>query len=464
MATWQARLPENARVKYQGIVDAIETDIKTRIIKPGDRLPPQRHIAKLLNIDLSTVTRALSEAAKRGLIETQAGSGSVIAQTAYQHYTSLRLSEGKTLDLSMNNPPHPATLTLEQDIANTLLSLRSHSTNLNQLSYQETAGNPDDRKAAIEWLANKLPNIDANQLLITSGAHSALFSILSFLKRQGLTQLAAPDLSYPGLRAIADHLDIEVYGIAMDDNGIIPESLERVHQKHNIDMLYVVPNIDNPTTATIPLAHRQQIVSFAKQHNITLIEDDPYYCFVETEISPFYNLLPEQTWHIATLSKCISPALRVAYVVAPSSDTALALAEETRISSLMAPPLMTAVVSEWIRTDHINVITADIKQENRRRQQLAADIFAQQDLLTQPASPHFWLQLSKAQRAIDFSDIVSRSGISVVPSTAFVTSRCRTQAVRVSLGVSTDLSALESGLRLLEQLHKTSEVRSRSII
>jgi DNA-binding transcriptional MocR family regulator len=464
MATWQPHIHAHARVKYIGIADAIEADIKARLIKPGDRLLPQRHIAKLLHVDLSTVTRALNEAAKRGLIDTHAGSGSCIAQTAYQHYSSLLLSEGKTLDLSMNNPPHPTSLNLEQDIADALTTLASHSVTLNQLSYQETAGNPDDRKAAVTWLSPKLHDIDVNQVLIASGAHSALFSILSLLKRQGMTSLAAPDLSYPGLRAIADHLGMDVYGIEMDDNGIIPASLEQAYQKHVFDAIYVIPNIDNPTTVTIPLQRREHIVRFAKQHNITLIEDDPYYAFVDKVITPLYSLLPTQTWHVATVSKCISPALRVAYIVAPSNDAALALAEEIRISSLMAPPLMVAVVSQWINSGHIDVIIADIKCENARRQHLAAAIFSGHDMLTQPSSPHVWLKLSKAHKAIDFTELVGRSGISVVPSTAFVTSRCRTQAVRVSLGVSTDRAALEAGLDIIARLQSASHVRSRSII
>ncbi|HET8807463.1 MAG TPA: winged helix-turn-helix domain-containing protein, partial [Methylophaga sp.] len=125
MKVWQPHIHDSARVKYIGIVEALETDIKSRVIKPGDRLPSQRLIAKQLGIDLTTVTRAINEASRRGLVETQPGSGSFIAQTAFTHYNSLHLTEGKPLDLSMNNPPSPPGIRLEQEIAATLTELSS---------------------------------------------------------------------------------------------------------------------------------------------------------------------------------------------------------------------------------------------------------------------------------------------------------------------------------------------------
>lgn len=465
MTIWMPRIQPNSRVKYVGIVEAIEADIKERLLKPGDKLPAQRHIAEALDIDLTTVTRAINEAAKRGLVETQRGSGCFVAQTAFTHYNSMRLTEGKKLDLSMNNPPQPSVFKLEQEIAIALANLNQDSLSpLKQLSYQETAGNPDDRAAGMTWLSDKISGLDSDLVLIASGAHSALFSILSYLKRIGIKAIAAPDFSYPGLRSIADHLAIDIYGVEMDQNGIIPEHLEQVCQKHPVQALYVIPNIDNPTTTTIPEPNRIKIADIAKRYELTIIEDDPYSSFIDRPMTSFYSLLAEQTWHIATLSKCISPALRVAYVICPNTDEALALAEEMRVSNIMAPPLMTAVAAYWIRTGRMAEITAAVKAENIKRQQLVSSIFANDDLWTHGASPHFWLKLAKGHRALDFTEQAERSGVSVVPSTAFVTARSRVQAVRVSLGVATDYDSLETGLRLLSDLLSTSRTRSKSII
>lgn len=465
MTVWHPRIIESARVKYIGVVEALESDIKTRVVKPGDRVPPQRQIANELCIDLTTVTRAMNEASRRGLIEAQAGSGTFIAQTAFTHYNAIHLTEGKTLDLSMNNPPSPSNLRLEQDIAETLTELSASLSNpLHHLSYQETAGHPDDREAGESWLAHKLDKVNSDSILIASGAHSAIYSILSHFQRSGMKSVAAPELCYPGLRSIADQLHIDVYSVAMDEHGIIAEDLARVIKKHQPDAFYFTPNIDNPTTATLTPERRSQIAELAREHDLKLIEDDPYYPFLDEPLPALYSIVPELTWHIATVSKCLSPALRVAYVVAPGVDDALSLAEEMRISSIMAPPLMSAVVARWIRTGHISHIAKAIKEENIERQELAASIFDPKNFLSHHAAPHFWLQLPKGVRALDFSERASRVGVSVVPSTAFVSTRSRVQAVRVSLGGANDYPALRHGLNLLASLYDAKQTRSKSII
>lgn len=465
MAIWSPKIHHGARVKYVGIVEAIEADIKNRLLKPGDRLPAQRQIAQTLNVDLTTVTRAINEAARRGLVETQPGSGCFVAQTAFAHYNSMYLTEGKLLDLSMNNPPSPSNIQLEQDIANTLLKLSERTqSSLSHLYYQETAGHPADREAGAQWLKSRIAEASADAVLISSGAHSAIFSILSHLQRCGATAIAAPELCYPGLRSIADYLGLDVYSVKMDESGLLVEDLINVISTYQPDALYLIPNIDNPTTATLTTERRYAIAELAREHNLTLIEDDPYFELLDKPLPSLYSLAPELSWHIATVSKCLSPALRVAYIVAPSVDDALALAEEIRISNIMAPPLMTAIVSEWINNGYFDAVATAIKQENINRQDLATAILGLKPNHHAVASPHIWLTLPKGIRALDFSERASRAGVSVVPSTAFVTTRSRTQAVRISLGVAKDHSSLKYGLSLLAELLDAKASRSNFII
>ncbi|MCX4189237.1 PLP-dependent aminotransferase family protein [Methylophaga sp. OBS3] len=465
MTEWQPHIIDSARVKYIGVVEALESDIKNRVVKPGDRLPPQRQIANSLGIDLTTVTRAMKEAARRGLIEAQTGSGTFIAQTAFSHYSSTQLIKGKPLDLSMNNPSSPLDIKVELEIDKSLQDLAAVSTKpLHHLSYQETAGHPEDRAAAKLWLSQKLPDINADNVLITSGAHSAIYSILSHFKRLGVKSIVAPELCYPGFISIADQLGLDVFSVEMDASGIVPDALSDIIHKYHPDALYLTPNIDNPTTATLTLDRRMDLAELAKHHQLKIIEDDPYYAFLDESLPAFYSLAPELTWHIATTSKCLAPALRVAYVVAPEVSDILALTEEIRVSSIMAPPLMSAVVANWIRSGRINAISQAVKAENIKRQQLAASIFKRNALQTHHAAPHFWLPLAKGMRALDFSEQAKRVGVSVVPSTAFVSTRSHVQAVRVSLGGPCEHAELSRGLSLLAELYDSKLPTSKFII
>jgi len=460
---WIPRIQNDSRLKYLGIVEAIENDIKHRLVRPGDKLPAQRAIAEQLHIDLTTVTRALNEATKRGLIETQRGSGSFIAQTAFSLYNLSSLTEGKNIDLSMNNPPHPTILNLHDEIVKGIAQIQNDTSSFDHLNYQETAGNPADREAGTLWLSERIADVSSEKLLISSGAHSALFSILSYLKQTCRT-IAAPALTYPGLRSIADHLGFDVIGIAMDEDGVIPEYFEQCCQNINPDILYLIPNIDNPTTATLPAARRQQLIVIAEKYDVIIIEDDPYAPFQDSLLPSLYSLASHRTWHIATLSKCASPALRVAYVLAPDLEQALSLAEKMRVNNLMAPPLMTELSSHWIRSGMLQKITQAIKLENTARHAIASAIFSQKNLTSSVVGPHLWLALPANWRALEFAEHAHRSGISIVPSSAFVTGSNSIQAVRISLGGTIDSQSLTEAFHVLAGLIQQKTIRTKAIV
>jgi DNA-binding GntR family transcriptional regulator len=75
---WTPRVIETAPLKYLGIVEALEADIRRGRLVPGERLPAQRSIAEALEVDLTTVTRAFNEARRRGLVAAQAGRGTFV--------------------------------------------------------------------------------------------------------------------------------------------------------------------------------------------------------------------------------------------------------------------------------------------------------------------------------------------------------------------------------------------------
>src|ERR1700752_5402431 len=109
---WRPRLIESARMKYLGIVEALEADIRSGRVARGERLPPQRAIAEALDVDLTTVTRAFNEARRRGLIEAQAGRGTFISEK--MDGSGLSEHAAPLIDLSMNIPPQPAAADLRK--------------------------------------------------------------------------------------------------------------------------------------------------------------------------------------------------------------------------------------------------------------------------------------------------------------------------------------------------------------
>lgn len=460
--SWKPWLVESSQLKYRGIVEAIETDLKEGRIQPGDRLPPQRTIAEVLGVDLTTVTRAFNEARRRGLVEANAGRGTFIRRRI-DDGRMLGLAAPPAVDLSMNIPPQPTSANLKRLIPETIANLLSEEHGMLHLHYQESTGSETDRAAAARWLGRRIDQVRPSSIVLASGAQSALYAVCECLLSPG-DVIAAGCVTYPGLKAVAKQRGFVLSPLAMDERGIVPQSFEACCRKSSPKALYVIPSIDNPTTATLPDERRREIVAIARRYGVTIIEDDPYSVLQFDPLPPLAALAPELTWYIATLSKCATPALRIAYVVAPGAAQAMRLAGVIRAVNLMVPPINAAVASRWISTGIVDDLTVAIRDENIARQRLAKTVLGDTNIAADRCGHHIWLKMPVHWRAADFVDHAGRSGISVVPSSAFATGAEEPEALRLSLGVAPDRESLAEALKQVASIISRPAVAVKAIV
>jgi DNA-binding transcriptional MocR family regulator len=457
---WKPRLIGSARMKYLGIVEALEADIRSGRVARGDRLPPQRTIAETLGVDLTTVTRAFNEARRRGLVEAQAGRGTFISETldggSGEHVQRL-------IDLSMNIPSQPSDVDFRKIFPNGITGVLGAPRGLLNLHYQESTGAEPERQMAAGWLAARIEGVTSDRIVVTGGAQCALFGISELLLNRG-DVVATGAMTYPGLKAVAIQKGLVLKPLDMDGKGIVPESFEKACRDHAPKALYVIPSIDNPTTATLPEDRRRTLAAIARKHSVTIIEDDPYAPLLPDRTVAMAELAPDITWHIATLSKCATPALRIAYVVTPNATRALRLAGVLRATILMAPPLMSALASRWIADGALDEITRSIRTENAERQKLASLILGDIGFAADPHGHHLWLRLPGHWRAGDFAEHADRAGVSIVPSSAFATVPHPIEAVRISLGVAPDRGDLEDGLTQLASLISQPSLGAKAVV
>jgi DNA-binding transcriptional MocR family regulator len=331
------------------------------------------------------------------------------------------------------------------------------------LRYQESTGSIPDRAAGAMWLGARIKSVKSSSVLLASGAQSALFAVCDCLVRPG-EAIAAGVVTYPGLSAIAQQRGYVLEPVAMDEDGIVPESFEERCRLAAPKALYLVPAIDNPTTAMLPEARRKSIVTIARRHGVAIIEDDPYSSLLKDAPVSFAELAPELTWHIETLSKCATPALRIAYVLAPSDAHALRFAALLRAMNLMAPPLNAALASRWITTGRLDAIRNAIRDEAVVRQALARSLLGRFAYAADPHGHHLWLTMPPYWRAAELANHAERAGFAVVPSSAFAVSGTHPEAVRISLGVATDREQLYQALKLLSELLAQPARPSKTIV
>src|ERR1700744_6039823 len=106
MADWTPDLATSDKPRYLAIADAIADDVAAGRLAVGDCLPPQRKLAKRLDVDFTTVARGYVEAQKRGLIESKVGQGTFVRDKPKPRRSQQALPP-RPVDLSMNLPPEP---------------------------------------------------------------------------------------------------------------------------------------------------------------------------------------------------------------------------------------------------------------------------------------------------------------------------------------------------------------------
>lgn len=456
---WQPRIKRSAGTKFMGLVAAIEEDIAAGLISEGERMPPQRGVAAALGIDLTTVTRAYGEARTRGLLTASPGRGGT--RVAGHADDLARRAAQSPVDLSLNIPPQPARADLAHRIGRALADALRGGTQA-VLQYVPPAGSEADRLAGAAWLADTLGDGIAARLAVTGGAQVALHAVLSTLLRPG-DRLAAGAVTYPGARTAAERVGAVPIGLAMDGEGIRPDAFEAACRRAPLPALYLVPTIDNPTTASMGEVRRRAIIAVARRHGVILIEDDPYRRLAGDAPPAIARLAPDITYHIATLAKCATPGLRIAYLVAPSAAHLAEIAEALRASTLMASPLTAAIASRWISDGSLSRIVDAVREESSARQALAARRLGEWSVSAHPAGHHLWLELPADWTAEVFAAAAARSGVAVVPASHFAMGSAAPVAVRVGLGAAADRTALASGLRRLRELLMASPSDSAAV-
>ncbi|KAF1015222.1 MAG: 2-aminoadipate transaminase [Stenotrophomonas maltophilia] len=456
--TWVRPFHDGTGPLYLQIAQQVRDAVDDGVLRAGDRLPPQRDLAQLMGVDLTTVTRAYSELRQADLLDAQGAGGTFIAMAAGN-------SARSSVDLSMNIPPLLGSTAFAQGMEQGFAHLGAQLGQGELMSYHVGAGSRDDRAAAAQWLAPMLGRVPAERVIVCPGAQTALCAVMLACTQPG-DLIAAEQLTYPGLLAAARVLQRGVLPIAMDAEGMLPDALEAACQQRVPALLYLVPTIQNPTTATLSAGRREALLAIARRHGITVVEDDPYWLLAGDAPPPLAAASSAQApvYYVSTLSKCLAPGLRTAYLVVPAGAPMEPLLDALRSIALMPAQSMVAVASQWIRSGEAADMVRRFQQELRQRQQIAAKILPR-PYQAHPAGLHVWLPLPGRLDQYRLIQTAQSQELGIASSDAFSTEEQPGNAIRLSLGGAVDQTSLSAALtRLTEIISEAPETRSPAIV
>jgi len=440
--TWLPQLKPGAGPRFLQIAEALQQAVTDGLLKPGNRLPPQRELAARLNVDLTTITRAYDEARRRNLLEGRGARGTYVAAPKVE-LTSV-------LDLSMNTPPPPNGVDFADLLKQGLAQVLMRADNELLMTYHLGGGSASDRKAGTKWIKPMLGNMHPDQVVVCPGAQAAIAALILVLTEPGDAILVEPT-SYPGLRAAATQFGRRVTPVGTDKHGMLPHALEEACRQHKPMLVYLNPTLQNPTTVTMPEKRRRELAAVAKRRNARIIEDDPYWLLAESPPLPIATYAPEHVYYISTLSKCLTPGLRVAFVRICDPVERERFLVALRSFALMVAPLTAALATQWIHDGSANTLMLGVRDEANMRQKMALDILAGRYAGASDGL-HIWVELPTYWQSYQLAQAAEAEGLAVTPAEAFASNGELVNAIRVSLGNVRDRAHLRVGLQRLSQL------------
>lgn len=445
---------------YLAIADSLASDLEAERIQPGERLPTHRALARVLGVNVVTITRAYAEAARRGLVEGHVGRGTFVRSLAEKPRVRARRGEGTgAIDLSQNQLAlDPASF----DGAALAKSVAARLGDALQAGYQP-GGQSEHRAAGAQWMARAGLKVDAERVIVTTGGQQALAAVFATFAKAGDT-VAVEELTYAGVKSLAALFRLRLHPVAIDEHGLVPESLEEACRRSNPKLLYCMPNLHNPTGVVLAAERRKRVAELAERYDLLVLEDDASGFLLEAPPPPIAAHCPERGLFVTSLSKSFSPGLRVGYLAAPAKELEK-LAQTHAALIWMTPALTAGIASRVIQSGELARVVEKKRAEVRKRRALFQKILGHLATPSHPDAPCVWVTLPEPWRGEEFVAAAERAGVLVSAAETFVVSRAHTpHAARLCLGTPSSRAEVETALGRLARLLEGVPTPCRALV
>lgn len=326
-----------------------------------------------------------------------------------------------------------------------------------------------------EWIVGRmgsgdmLPSwADVDNILMTNGGGEAMSLVSEALIDPGALILVESPTYTESLLTFRKQGAVCV-SVPSDDDGIIPEELERIASSRRARFLYTIPNFQNPSGRTTPLERRLRILDILRRYDVALVEDDPYHYLSYDGLPPTSYLKlaggDRRVLHCNSFSKIIAPGLRCGWVVVPPSLREIF--SSLRISAGLGRPLaIQKGILNFMEQIDFRERIGSICGEYRKRRGVMLD--AIETYLSplgirtnKPAGGFFiWAEVPESLKEFDSGKFaryaVEAEKIGVIPGSAFYPAgdASGNRSFRLSYAkVSTDL--MEEGMQRLTRAWKS---------
>ena len=382
---------ENRLPVYRQIVEYIKNRITSGHWPAGTKLPPQRDLARQLGVNRSTLTNALDELVADGLLESRIGSGVRVSANPWAQWTAApRVDWNSYMESGAALANFPTVQEINRGefipdmirlgtgelspelIPVTLLKkiLSRLPEQITSFGYEEPLGLLALRRLVSEYLATLGIQAGPESILIVSGGLQALHLIFSGLLPSGSTVLLENPSYLFSLKQFQS-LPLQFCGLPLDHEGIDLTLLQQSNRP-NAALLYTIPCFHNPTGTLMTRQRREDLLSFCRRRRLPLIEDDVYReLWLDAPPPPPLKALEQgsQVLYIDSLSKALSPGLRIGWIVGPET-VIQRLADLKMQCDYGSSTLSQWAAAECLSDGHYNTHLTVLRQQLQYRRQV----------------------------------------------------------------------------------------------
>ena len=399
--------------KYLTLTRALREAIRTGDLPEGTQLPTVRDLAWSLKVTPGTVARAYQLATQEGMLAATVGRGTFVAARSPRLGPSQPLyierePEDRRARIDLRAPILPdvgqgeAIAEVMRDMANDM--------RFDWIDYPSQNAELPLREAICDWLSDRvLAPFTADDIALTHGGQNAISLVFLCCLRGDRPVVLTEDLAYPGFRHAAKLARAEVISVELDDDGMVPAALEAACRRHGAQVLCLTTEAQNPTTVRMSPARRAEIAEIARRYDLQIIEDDCY-SLAQSNWPSLHALAPERTWHIGSLSKTVSAALRFGYILCPQGmgPTGRMTAQHSYFG--LSQPVR-EIALRLLTSGHAAALREKVQADVDLRLQMAVNTLGAFDLCWQPGLRFLFLRLPPGWRASTFVRMAEGEGV-----------------------------------------------------
>ncbi len=334
------------------------------------------------------------------------------------------------------------------------------------LQYGATEGYNPLREQLAAFIASKgAQDVTAEGLIVTTGSQQALDLIGKTLVNPGDKVIVEGPTFLATIQCFRLY-GAQVIAAPIDAHGVKTDELEKLIAEHKPKFVYLIPTFGNPSGATLSLARRKQVLELAVRTQTVVIEDDPYGDLYFGEAPPPSLLalsaqVPgSRDWlvHCGSLSKVLSPGLRVGWMIAPPALLARATMCK-QFSDAHTSTFAQATAAQYLKAGRMPATLAHVRQVYAERARVMGESLKRElgDAIefTQPGGGlFFWARLTgsggKLKDANELAKRAIEQGVAFVPGAPFFATNPDVSTLRLSFATA-DVGKIEEGVKRLGQ-------------